>query len=171
MRVTALLLGLLLPFLMVPRALACSEPQVKTFNQSIQTANSVFIFRITSIALTDMGKGSRALAGGIEVLETLKGSPSFKYFAHQSSNCGGLNLHVGRYYVVATSQSGNVLSLVRGDKSVLDLTTDVLDSRPPPRGRPYTALIRHAIAGKALDTEVLRELSGPVYAFPPMPGE
>lgn len=171
MRVTALLLGLFLPFLMVSKASACSEPAVQTFNQSIQTASSVFIFRITSIALTDKDEGSRALAGGIEIVETLKGSTNFKYFAHHASNCGGLNLHVGRYYVVATRQSGNVLNLVRGDKSVLDLTTDVLDSRPPPRGRPYTALIRQAIAGKALDTEVLRELSGPVYAFPPMPGE
>ena len=171
MRLTSLLIGLLLPFLMMARALACVEPNVPTFNQSIQAADSVFIFRITSIGLTDKNKGSRDLTGSIEIIETLKGSPDFKYFSHRSSNCGGLNLHVGRYYVVATSQSGQVLSLARGDKSVLDVTTDVLDSRPPPRGRIYTRMIQEAIKGKPLDNEVIRELSGQVYAFPPSPIE
>ncbi|WP_337732526.1 MULTISPECIES: hypothetical protein [unclassified Pseudoxanthomonas] len=171
MKLTSLLIGLFLSFLVMTEALACIEPEVPTFNQSLRDASSVFIFRITSISLTDKQKGARSLAGRIEVIDTLKGSPSFEYFAHQASNCGGLNLHVGRYYVVATSQSGKVLTLVRGDKSVLDMTADVLDSSPEPRGHFYTRKIREAIGGQPLATDVLQELSGPVYAFPPMPGE
>ena len=171
MRLAALLIGLIFSLLTIAPASACSEPDVPTFNEAIQTATSVFVFRITSIGLTDQDKGSRALAGRVEVVETLGGSPSFKYFSHQASNCGGLNLHVGRYYVVATRQTGKVLVLARGDKSVLDVTDEVLDSRPPPRGGIYMRMIREARAGKPLDIDVLRELSGPVYAFPPMTGE
>lgn len=163
--------ALLLSFLAPGEATACVEPRVPTFNQSVQTASSVFIFRITSIGLTDKTKGSRSSAGRIELVETLKGSPSFDYFTHSAPECGRLNLHVGRYYVVATSQSGKVLNLVPGDKSLLDLTSDVLDFRPPPRGRVYTQMIKKAILGHALTNNVIRELSAHVYAFPPSPAE
>ena len=152
-------------------AAACMEPEVPTFNQSLKAASSVFIFRITSIGLTDLTKGSSSLSGRIEIVETLKGKPEFKHFTHHAFECGRLNLQVGRYYVVATTQKGPVLNLVPGNKSALDITSDVLDSRPLPKGRFITRTIRGAIKGEPLDNDLIRELSAYIYAFPPSPSE
>jgi len=171
MRIFQLMLALIAVSLAPRGAIACMEPEVPTFNQSLKAASSVFIFRITSIGLTDLSKGSSSLAGQIELVETLKGEPTFKYFTHHAFSCGRLNLQVGRYYIVATTQDGSVLNLVRGDKSALDVTYDVLDSRPPPRGRYYTRMIQRAIKGEPLDNDLIRELSASIYAFPPSPSE
>ena len=171
MKVLSVLVVLIAASLLSQSAIACSEPHVPTFNQSLKVASSVFIFRITSIGLTDRAKGSSSLAGRVEIVETLKGKPEFQYFTHQAFECGRLNLQVGRYYVLATTQKGPVINLVRGDKSVLDITSDVLDSRPPPRGRYVTRAIRKAMSGKPLDNDLIRELSARIYAFPPAPSE
>jgi hypothetical protein len=169
---TLSLLVVLVAGSVLPRgAIACSEPHVPTFNQSVKVASSVFIFRITSIGLTDHAKGSSSLAGRVEIVETLKGKPEFQYFTHQAFDCGRLNLQVGRYYVVATTQESSILNLVQGDKAALDITSDVLDSRPPPRGRYVTQMIRKAIAGTPLDNDLISELSARIYAFPPAPSE
>ena len=152
-------------------ACACTEPTVPTFNQSLKTATSVFVFRITSIGLTNKAEGSTSIGGAIEIVDTLKGRPMFDYFLHTNPGCARLNLQLGEYYLAATSQNGSVLTIAPGDKSILGFTSDYLDRRPPPRGRPYRSEVLKAISGGKIRNELLRELSMFVYAFPPSPNE
>jgi hypothetical protein len=152
-------------------ARACSEPDVPTFKQSLDSARSVFVFRLVSLGLTDKSQGSRESAGRIEIVRPLKGAPQFQYLSHNAVWCGGLRLSVGHYYLVASRQDGRVLRLERGDRSIVDISQDY--SRTYPAKRPaqlWYAQIENYLAGRPLrddfdPTEIIMR----VQAFPHPP--
>lgn len=91
-------LGFVLATLLVcGSAHACSEPDVPTFRQSLDSATRVFVARIVSIGLADSAPGARQVAGRMEVVRVLKGAPEFRHFTHNAVACGGLRLAVGHY--------------------------------------------------------------------------
>ena len=115
-------------------ALACVEPKTPPFRQELAQAQHVFVFRLTSINLADPSPGSRKLSASIEVLRNLKGNGNgFRQLAYSAPGCYGLRLEVGHYYVAATTQKGPVLNLVRGDRSVMDISQDYSRTYPPRR--------------------------------------
>ena len=152
-------------------ALACSEPDVPTFRQSFSRANNVVVFRLVSLGLTDTKEDSRRLGGKVEPIRALKGTNDFRYLVHDAVDCGGLNLKVGHYYLVATNQSGRVLNLVRGDKSILDVSDDFGRTYFPRPSARYLWHFEQALKGRPLRDDLIRELSWRIYAFPPMPSE
>jgi hypothetical protein len=115
-------------------ASACVEPETTTFRQELARAQNVFVFRLTSLRLADPAPGSRKLSAAIEVLRNLKGNGnSFRQLAYSSPWCYGLRLEVGHYYVAATTQKGPTLRLIRGDRSVMDISDDFSQNYPPLR--------------------------------------
>jgi len=152
-------------------AFACSEPDVPTFRQSFANADNVVVFRLVSLGLTDNKEDSRNLGGKLEPILTLKGSNEFRYLVHDAVDCGGLNLKVGHYYLVATSQTGSVLQLVRGDKSILDVSADFGRTYFPRPSARYLWHFEQALKGHPIRDGLIRELSWRIYAFPPMPDE
>jgi hypothetical protein len=154
-------------------AWACSEPDVPTFKQNLDSAKSVFVVRLLSAALVDKSQDSRDMAGQIEIVRTLKGRPTFRYLRHNAVWCGGLRLAVGHYYLIATRQSGPMLVLERGDRSIADISDDY--RRTSPAKRPdqlWQTQIANYLAGRPLRKGFdPAEIMGRVQAFPPLPGE
>lgn len=167
-------LGVVLATLLVcGSAHACSEPEVPTFRQSLDSASRVFVARIVSIGLADSDPGSRQIAGRIEVVRVLKGAPQFRHFTHNAVACGGLRLAVGHYYLIATRQDGAVLALVRGDRSIVDVSDDYSRNYPPKRpDQLWQTDIANYLAGRQMREGFdPREIMERVQAFPPPPGQ
>lgn len=130
MRALLLAISLLMPLI----ASACVEPETPRFREELARAQNVLIFRLTSLRLADSAPGSRELVGAIEVLRTLKGNGGvFRQLSYSSPWCYGLRLEVGHYYAAATTQNGPVLRLIRGDRSVMDVSDDYSQNYPPLR--------------------------------------
>ena len=152
---------------------ACEEPEVPTFRESLDSATTVFVARLNSVGLADKSQASRDIAGQLEITRTLKGKPSFRYLRHQAVWCGGLRLLVGHYYLFATDQSGDVLHLVRGDRSIVDVSEDY-NLQYPPKGpaQLWQTQINDYLQGRPLPKNFgIWSISHPVQAFPPQPGE
>lgn len=107
------------------QAQACSYPEPPGFNDSLESASSVFIFQVVSesLVLNDLGEpfGSQVKAR-IRITDVLKGAPEFTELEFSHSWCGGNRLDVGHYFLAATSQGGMSLELVAADRSVLDVS-------------------------------------------------
>ena len=135
-------------------AFACSDPNEPSFLSSLENAENVFVFRVTSLHMIDRRHTTKSnvIAGPIEVIKTIKGKPSFQRVAYQDIRCGGIQLIVGHYYMVATRQSGATLAFVRGDNSVLDVSPEF---DPWNRGRAVEWDLTNSLvgfaAGKPLD--------------------
>lgn len=153
-------------------AWACVEPDTPTFRKSLDSAASVVIIRLMSLSLVDTAQNSRDLVGNLQTLRVLKGSPHFQLLRHQAVSCGGLNLQVGHYYLVATRQSGNILHLERGDRSIVDISADYVPTIPTKReSQLWQTHFADYLAGKSLpDSFNPLPVMYPVYAFPPAPG-
>src|SRR5580765_477648 len=143
--------------LLSANAMACEEPHVPTFRQSFSKATNIVVFRLVSLGLADQKEASRKIAGGLEPIQTLKGKNSFQYLTHDATNCGGLNLLVGHYYLVATQQSGTILHLTRGDKSILDVSDDFGQSYFPHPGARAVWNFEQAIKGTPIRKGLIRE--------------
>jgi hypothetical protein len=152
---------------------ACIEPEVPTFRQSLDSATVVFVARLNSVGLVNKSQASRDIAGQLEIIRTLKGNPSFHYLRHEAIWCGGLRLLVGHYYLFATDQSGSVLRLVRGDRSIVDVSEDYSMQYPPKKPEQlWQTKINDYLNGRPLPKNFqIWNISHPVQAFPPQPGE
>lgn len=167
-------MAMLLPVLMwAMPAHACSEPATPTFRQQLDTADSVVIVRLLSLGLVDKAHNTYDVAGRVEVVRVLKGQGGFSYLRHERVRCGGLNLQVGNYYLIATDQQGKVLQLQRGDRSIVDVSSDYASVMPPrPSQQLWQTQIADYLAGRPLPpkfdpTEIMLR----VQAFPPAPGK
>lgn len=152
-------------------SLACVEPDTPTLRESLDSATSVAIVRLMSLGLADTSQNSRDLVGKLQTVRVLKGSPQFQLLRHRAISCGGLNLQVGHYYLVATRQSGNVLRLERGDRSIVDISSDYAPTIPV-KSKPQLWQTQFAdyLAGKSLPKSFNPlPVMYPVYAFPPAP--
>ena len=152
---------------------ACTEPEVSTFRQNLDSAATIFIARLNSVGLVDRSIASRDIAGQIEIVRTLKGQPKFRYLRHEAVWCGGLRLLVGHYYLFATKQDGLVLHLVRGDRSIVDVSQDYSARYPPlkPEQLWQTRINDHIKGHRLPENFGIWTISHPVQAFPPEPGE
>ena len=150
---------------------ACVEPETPTLRTSLDSAESVVVVRLMSLGLANTSQNSRDLAGKLQTIRVLKGSPQFQLLRHQAVPCGGLNLQVGHYYLVATRQSGNVLRLQRGDRSIVDISDDYAPSSPAKRtSQLWQTHFAEYIAGKSLHKSFdPLPVMYPAYAFPPNP--
>jgi hypothetical protein len=120
-------------------AISCQYPIPKSFQDEIQTASQIYVFRLDSLAqvkdrvLSDKrgpdGKFGPAVesdeymgrvAGKIKIVRVLRGAPRAQFITFSTSSCGGLRLDVGHYFLVATSANSIVLTPVSGDESILD---------------------------------------------------
>jgi len=152
-------------------SLACEEPDVPTFLESLDSAKSVVIVRLVSIGLADRSTGSRNLIGTLETIRVLKGSPSFKQLTHEAVNCGGLNLRPGHYYLIATRQSGGTVNLIRGDRSILDVSDDyTYTGRTHPDRRWQRHFVDYLKGVPFPKNFNPAPLTWPVQAFPSPPG-
>ena len=102
------LLGILL-LVSSQQVLACSGPVPVPFPQHFREANSIFVFRLETLALVE--PMTSAVSGRIRIVRTLKGkTPKFKYIRFTSHACGGMRLDVGHYFVALADQNGSILS-------------------------------------------------------------
>ena len=154
-------------------AVACEEPEVPTFRQSLDSATTVFVARLNAVGLVDKSQASRDIAGQLDVVRTLKGDPKFRYLRHEAVWCGGLRLLVGHYYLFATNQTGSILHLVRGDRSIVDVSEDYSSQYPPKKpDQLWQTQINNYLQGRPLPKNFgIWSISHPVQAFPPQPGE
>jgi len=173
MRHRIVLIAAALSLLASGAAAACSEPEVPTFRQSLDSATTVFVARLVSVGLVEKSQASRDIAGQLETVRTLKGEPKFRYLRHQAVWCGGLRFLVGHYYLFATKQDGSVLHLVRGDRSVVDVSEDYSVQYPPKKPEQlWQTQINDYINGRPLPARFSPwSIMHPVQAFPPQPGE
>lgn len=116
-------------------ALACSYPEPRPFSELIQSASSIFIFRLESSELKQEkfsdGAYSEWVEGQIRVTQNLKGNASlFRSVTFSTNLCGGLRLDVGHYFLVVTTDRGPTLELRPADLSVIDVTMSYDEARP-----------------------------------------
>ena len=152
---------------------ACVEPETPTLRASLDSATSVVVVRLISLGLADTSQNSHDLAGKLQIIRALKGSPQFQLLRHEAVPCGGLNLQVGHYYLVATRQTGSILRLQRGDRSIVDISEDYALTSPPKRtAQLWQTHFSDYIAGRPLPKAFSPlPVMYPVYAFPPNPHE
>src|SRR6185312_14099172 len=116
-------------------ALACSYPEPRPFSELIQSASSIFIFRLESSELKHEkfpgGAYSEWTEGRIRVTQSLKGNASlFRSVTFSTDWCGGLRLDVGHYFLVVTTDRGPTLKLRPSDLSIIDVTMSYDAARP-----------------------------------------
>jgi len=82
-------------------------------------------------------------------------------------------LAVGHYYLIATRQDGAVLALVRGDRSIVDVSDDYSRNYPPKRPEQlWQKDIANYLSGRQMRKDFdPREIMERVQAFPPPPGQ
>lgn len=119
-------------FLLPPPAVfACSDPVVPSFQENLTSAQHIFVFRLTSLELADADPWPSNLKGKIGVVRVLKGGgPATAKVALTAGGCCGIKLAVGRYYLAAVGSDSEVLKLVPGDQSILDVTDDFTAGKP-----------------------------------------
>jgi hypothetical protein len=169
----ARIIVVLIALIPAPQVVACTQPDVPTFRQSLDSASNVFVFRLLSTGLVDKSRASRDMAGLIESVEVLKGKPTFRYIRHDAVWCGGLRLAVGHYYLVASRQGGTVLTLVRGDRSIADVSSDYTQRYPPAKpDQLWTTQFKKYLAGEPLPDDFNPQgIMERVQAFPLWPEE
>ena len=105
---------------------ACSYQEPPALRDAIKTARSAFVFRLDSAAvkLTNAGDGLYPLEveGAIQPVQHLYGAATrirtIRYSPHW---CFGARMSVGRYYLAVTETSGTTLTIVPGDRSIIEL--------------------------------------------------
>ncbi|GGA88193.1 hypothetical protein GCM10011521_28200 [Arenimonas soli] len=104
-------------------AQACSDPVVRTFTESLDSAEHVFVFRLSSLELTNDEAWPSSLRGRITLVRSLKGGePAARNIEFVAGACCSIKLTVGRYYLAVSKVNSQTLSLVPGDQSVIDVT-------------------------------------------------
>ena len=116
---------------------ACSYPDPIPFNKAIESASSIFIFRLESAELKkktfESGAYSEWVEGRIRITQTLKGDSSpFVSVSFSTHWCGGLRLDVGHYFLVVTDGLGPSLTFGPSDLSILDVTRWYTESEGAP---------------------------------------
>ena len=139
----------------IAEAGACSYPPPESFEDSISSARTAFVFQVVSAAVeTDSTTGkpnSSRVVANIRITEVLKGSPKFARVTFSNSWCGGNRLDVGHFFVAATSQSGTQLNMVAADRSILDITRAYREHDPAATARAGAlSKIRAALSGQPL---------------------
>ena len=111
-------------FLAIPTlAQACSDPVVPTFAENLENAEHVFVFRLTSLELTNDEAWPSSLSGRVTLVRSLKGGePAARHIEFVAGTCCSVKLEVGRYYLAVSGTNSQTLSLVPGDQSVIDVT-------------------------------------------------
>ena len=78
-------------------------------DDSVRAAKNLFVFRLVSAEIiSDDLKlpATSQISGSIEIVETIRGKPTFKTIIYNTFNCCGSRLDVGHYYVAFSSESG-----------------------------------------------------------------
>jgi len=107
-------------------ALACASLPRTPMERQVQSASTIAIFQLESTEFRSIRLGGDVvmplLEGRVRVVEVLKGPrTSFKRFTLGAA-CNDLRLDVGDYFLLATTQHGELLSIGRSDASVLALS-------------------------------------------------
>lgn len=167
------LLGLILPVLLaVPAgALACSDPQEAPFVHELARAKNVFIFRLVSLRLSGRSEHAHSVVGDVQIIRSLKGDAATRQIAFTNVPCGGMRPVVGNYYAAATRQNGPVLLLVRGDNSIIDITSDYTRTMSPrPEKSKWQWHIANYIDGVPLPPRFVRSSAYlSAHSMPPPP--
>ena len=105
---------------------ACSYSEPRTFKSALQDANSVFVFQLRGAKYKrkELGNGAYFswVEGEIFPVQNLYGNPAnYRTIQFSTDWCGGVNLVVGHYYLIATSATGSRIELTRADGSLYDL--------------------------------------------------
>jgi hypothetical protein len=150
-------------------AAACSNPPEPDFVARLDAASSVFVVRLVSLA--DVAPDSREIVGEIELTYALMGEPAFRRITFDDSHCGGLRPVVGRYFLVATTQAGEQLSLRAGDDAIIDLSRHHSTASPPKLDRGHLMWhVANYLEGIPFPESVPRILNFSVlFSLPPPP--
>ena len=170
MRVSIVLLTAFLLATAQP-AFACADPDEPSFTHQLAGAKSVFVFRLLSLSLASRSPGYPEIVGKIEIVRTLKGQPSFQQITYTDLPCGGLRPRVGHHFLVATRKTGNSLHFVRGDNSVIDISSDyAMTYPPPPEKSKYQWHIANYLRGVPLPARFAERVTWlNIYDAPPPP--
>ena len=102
---------------------ACSDPVVPTFQENLESAEHIFVFRVTALELTNDERWPSNLSGNITVVQSIKGGkPAARHIEYVAGTCCSVKVEVGRYYLAVSRTNSQTLSLVPGDQSVIDVT-------------------------------------------------
>lgn len=135
MKASALAITVLL--LLSSAASACSDPIVPSFQENLAGAEHIFVFRLTSLELADSHPWRSNLNGNINIVRVLKGAAPATAKVALVSGCCGIRLFVGRYYLAVLESDPDVLRLLPGDQSILDVTDDFQGGEPGRAPNPY----------------------------------
>src|SRR5512134_2866090 len=88
-------------------AAACSFPEPPSFRQELESATSIFVFRLESATLKrkelEGSAFSEWVEGQMRVVQVLKGrANAYKTLLFSTGWCGGVRLDVGHYFLIAT---------------------------------------------------------------------
>lgn len=184
----ALLLVVSLVFSLVfagmPPAMAaatCDFPPPPEFSKVAPSANRVFVFRVMSLRVReqsaqDAGPNGYMIFVEADVLvkRTLRGDTSnITAVRFVNGACGGINLLIGHHYLIATTQSDEVIELKPADRTLADIDVEydpALTSSKQLDSNKYVIAAQAAIDGKQSFDTVLDE---PAYrsmaTIPPPP--
>jgi len=138
-RIRASLVGAV-AWLLATSCLACVSPPNTPIRKQLQVATTVAVFQLESSELfvERLGPGlvMPTLRGRVRVVETLKGKPA-RFVRHELSiACNQLRLDVGDYFLLATTQQGDVLKLGVADATVMFISPAYGRAV---EGRPYAS--------------------------------
>jgi len=142
---------------------ACEYPKPPTFEKVAPTARHIFVFRVLSLKVVRYASKEErfydeleAVEGAISVEANIKGPQAvFEAVRFKNFVCGGVELQIGHRYLVATNQTGPVLSLVAGDRTFGNIDTEYWFPLRPIKSNPYVLAAESAVRGTRSFSKVL----------------
>jgi hypothetical protein len=150
---------------------ACNFPSPPEFSKVATTANRIFVFRVMNLRVREQQTQADANSSGyaffveadVLVNKTLRGDTTNITSIHfMNGSCGGVNLLIGHHYLIATTQTDEVIELKLGDRTLGDIDVEYEPTSTGPKqmdSNKYFAAAQAAIEGKQSFDAVLDELS------------
>jgi len=166
----------------VMAATTCDFPPPPEFAKVAPTANRVFIFRVMNLRVReqsaqDAGPNGYSIFVEADVLvkRTLRGDASSITAVHFVNGvCGGINLLIGHHYLIATTQTDEVIELKPADRTLADIDVEydpTLTSSKQLDSNKYVIAAQAALDGKQPYDTVFDDVAYRSMATVPPPPE
>ena len=150
---------------------ACMSPPHTPIREQLQSANRVLIIQVQSAELVVDRLGPRLaasyLSGRVSVVETMKGPKGDFTRFELNLGCNDLRMDVGDYFLLATNQDGELLTMGGANATVMFLSPDH-PSGPRPDSLDLR-VVREFLNGKPLPADFGRHAAPMTskYHLPP----
>jgi hypothetical protein len=160
----------------------CEVPPSPEFAKVAPSANRIFVFRVMNLRVRDQSSqdaGPNSFAVFVEadvlVKRTLRGDTSTITTLHfVNGACGGVNLLIGHHYLIATTQTDEVIELKPADRTLADIDVEYDPAQTSSKqldNNKYVIAAQAAVDGKQSFDAVLDEAAYRSLATVPPPPE